>query len=68
MGHRVKKGSSKEGFAFLLFTGVTQAPKSVPSTWRMCDRYLLSEGKNQKATREASAEPANNCSTHGLAA
>lgn len=46
------------GFALLLFTDVTQASNSVPGTWWMCDGYLLSEAKNQKATRQASAEQA----------
>lgn len=49
----------RRGFALLLFTGVTQASNSVPGTWWMCDGYLLSEAKNQKATRQASAELAN---------
>lgn len=42
----------------MLFTGVTQASNSVPGTWWMCDGYLLSEAKNQKANRQASAERA----------
>ena len=48
----------RRGFALLLFTGVTQASNSVPGTWWMCDGYLLSEAKNQKANRQASAERA----------